>query len=47
MQGCPEFTMPVYDLELESDLEVDVVLKIALHRDSPIYALNACVIFRH
>lgn len=31
--------MPVYDFELESDLEMDVVLKIALHRDSPVYAL--------
>lgn len=30
--------MPVFDFELESDLKMEVVLEIALQKDSPIYA---------
>lgn len=39
LQGYPEFDMPVYDFELQSYLEIEVVLKIALQKDSPIYAM--------
>lgn len=31
--------MPVFDFELESDLEMEVVLEIAPQKDSPIYAV--------
>lgn len=37
--------MPVFDFELESDLEMEVVLEIAPQKDSPIYAVWMPVLY--